>query len=142
MVTTCNSVGCAEMLLVNVLFQLDSRHSGLPIKLVSAVRGFLPKCIWKGVMFNLPCGVCGIVLIAHWTLSSNISPSAILALVSDLIVRNIRSTKSVQVCKFGVHLMCLLLSPLQNFLNSLLLKQLPLSVPIHCGLPLSVKHLV
>ena len=123
-------------------FQLDSRHSGLPSKLVTAVRGFLPSCIWKGVMFNLLCGVYLIVLIASWTLSSNINPSGIIALVNDLIVRFFRSTKPVPVCKFGVHLMRLMFSPLQNFLNSLLLKQLPLSVRMHRGVPLSVKYFV
>ena len=109
---------------------------------MSAVRDFLPKCIWKDVMFNLLCAVRLIVLIANWTLSSNYIPSAILALVKDLIVRIIRSTKPVPVCKFGVHLTRFMFSPLQNFLNSLLLKQLPLSVLIHCGVPLSVKYLV
>ena len=65
MVNICNSVGCAEILLVNVVFQLDKTHSGCPIKLVTAVRGFRPKCIWKGVMFYLLCGDCLIVLIAR-----------------------------------------------------------------------------
>ena len=101
MANTCSSVGCAEMQLFDVFFQFDSRHSGLPIKLVKAVRGFLPKCIWKGVMFNLLCGVCLIVLIANWTLSSNVSPSAIFALINDLIVRIVRPTKPVPVCKLG-----------------------------------------
>ena len=109
---------------------------------MSAVRGFRPKSIWKGVMFSLLCGVCLIVLIANWTLSSNFNPSAMLALVNDLIVRIIRSTKPVPVCKFGVHLMRFMFSPLQTFSNSLLLKQLPLSVLIHCGVPLSVKYFV
>ena len=142
MVTTWSSVGCAEIQLVNVLFQLDSRHSGLPIRLVSALRGFLPKCIWKSDIFNLLCGVCLIVFIAKCTLSSNIRPSAMFALVGDLIDRIVRSTKPVPVCKLGVHLIRLMFSLLQNCLYSLLLKQLPLSVLIHCGVPLSAKYFV
>ena len=108
------------------------------------MSGFLPWYIWKGVLFNLLllCGVCLIVLIANWTLSSNISPSANFALGNDLIVRNARSTKPVPVCNFGVLLMRSMFSPLQNFLNSLLLKQLPLSVRIHRGFPLSAKYFV
>ena len=64
------------------------------------------------------------------------------ALNNDLIVRIVRSTSPVPVCKFGVHLMRLMFSLLQNFLNSLLLKQLPLSVLIHRRVPVSVKYLV
>ena len=79
---------------------------------------------------------------ANWTLSSNVNPSVIFALVNDLIVRIVRSTKPVPVCKFGVHLMRLTFSSLQYFLNSLLLKQLPLSVLMHRGVPLSVKYFV
>ena len=93
-------------------------------------------------MFNLLCVVCLIVLIANWTLSSNVSPSAMFALVNDLIVRIVRSTKPVSVCEFGVHLMRSLFSSLQNFLYSLLLKQLPLSVLMHRGVPLSLKYFV
>ena len=106
------------------------------------MRGRRPKCIWKDVLLILLCGVCLIVLIANWPLSSNICPSAIFALVNDLIVRIVRSTKPVPVCKFGVHLMRLVILPLQNVLNSLLLKQLPLSVLMHRGVSLSVKHFV
>ena len=68
--------------------------------------------------------------------------SAMFALVSDLIVRIVRSTKPVPVCKLGVHLIRVTFSPLQNYLNSLLLKQLPLSVLIHRGIPLSAKYFV
>ena len=64
------------------------------------------------------------------------------ARVNDLIVRIIRSTRPVPVCRFGVHLMRLIFSSVQNFLNSLLLKQLPFSVLIHCGVPLFVKYSV
>ena len=106
------------------------------------MRGFLPKCIWKGVMFYLLCGVSLIVLIANWTLSSNISPSAMFALDIDLIDFIVRSTRPVLVCKFGVHLIRLIFLPSQNFLNSLLLKQLPLSVRIHRGVPLSAINFV
>ena len=74
---------------------------------------FLPKCIWEGVIFNLLCGVCLIVFIANWTLSSKVRPSAIFALVIDLIVRITRSTKPVPVCKLGVHLIRLILRPSQ-----------------------------
>ena len=56
-------------------------------------------------MFNLLLGVCLNVLFAKVTLSSNIKPSAMFALVSDLIVRIVLSTWPVPVCKFGVHLM-------------------------------------
>ena len=93
-------------------------------------------------MFNLLCGVCLIVLIANWMLSSNFNPSAIFALVNDLIVRIIRSTRPVPVCRFGVHLIRFMFSSVQNFLNSLLLMQLPVSVLMHCGVPLFVKYSV
>ena len=76
-------------------------------------------------MFILLWGVCQIVLFANLTLSSSIKPSAMFALVSDLIVRIVLSTWPVPVCKFGVHLMRFIFSRLQNYLNSLLLKQLP-----------------
>ena len=98
-----------------VVFQLDNRLSGLPIKFVIAVRAFLPKCIRKGVLFNLLCGVSLIVLIANWTLSSNVNTSAMFALVNDSIVRIVRSTKQVPVCIFGVHLIRLIFSLLQTF---------------------------
>ena len=91
-------------------------------------------------MFNSLWGVCLTVLIAKLTLTSNIEPSAILALVNDLIVRMVLSTWLVPVCIFGVHLMRLIFSRLQNFLNSLLLKQLPLSVHLHRGVPLSEQY--
>ena len=79
---------------------------------------------------------------ANCTLSSKLKPSAMFALVSDLIVRINLSTKPVPVCKLGVHLIHLIFWPSQNCLNSLLLKQLPLSVRITRGVPLSVKYLV
>ena len=93
-------------------------------------------------MFNLLWGVCVIVLIANWTLSSNISWSAIFALVNDLIVRIVRSFRPVPVCKFRVHFMRLFCSPLQNIFKSLFLKQLLLSVRIHYGVPLSAKYFI
>ena len=52
------------------------------------------------------------------------------------------STWPVPVCKFGVHRMRFMFSWLQNSLNSLLLKQLPLSVRILRGVPLSKQNLV
>ena len=77
----------------------------------------------------------------YCTFSSKVKPSAIFALVSDLIVRINRSTKPVPVCKLGVHLIRWIFWPSQNCLNSLILKQLPLSVRITRGVPLSVKYL-
>ena len=91
-------------------------------------------------MFSLPWGVCLIVLIASWTLSSNVNPYASFALVNDLVVRFVLSTKQVPVCNFGVHWIRLVFSPLQNPLNSPLLKQLPLSVWIVRGVPLSEQY--
>ena len=88
-------------------------------------------------MFDLLCGDCLIVLIAKLTLSSNIRPSAVFALVSDLIVHMVLSTWTVPVRKFGVRLMRFMFSRLRNSLNSLLLKQLPLSVRIIRGVPMS-----
>ena len=64
------------------------------------------------------------------------------ALVNDLIVRIVLSTWPVLVCKFGVHLMRFIFSRLQNPLNSLLLKQLPLSVRMRRGVPLSEQYFV
>ena len=64
------------------------------------------------------------------------------ALVNDLIVRIVLSTWPVPVCKLSVHLMRFIFSPLQNSLNSLLLKQLPLSVWILRGVPLSEHNFV
>ena len=93
-------------------------------------------------MFNLLCGVCLIVLIAKLTLSSNIKTSAIFALVSDLIVRIVLSTRPVPVCKFGLHLMRFMFSQLQNSLNSILLNQLPFSVHMLRGVPLSEQYFV
>ena len=75
-------------------------------------------------------------------LSSNVNPSAMFARVNDLIVRIIRSTRPVPVCRFGVHLLRFMFSSVQNFLNTLLSKQLPLSVLIHCGVTLFVKESV
>ena len=124
-----------------MFLQLERRHSGRLNKLVIAVRGSRPKCIWNGVMFNLLCGFCLIVLIAKLTLSSNVKPSAMFALVNDLIVRIVLSTWPVPVCTFGVHRMRFIFSWLQN-LNSLLLKQLPLSVRILRGVPLSEQYFV
>ena len=106
------------------------------------MRGFLPKCIWNGGMFNWLRGVCLIVLISLWTLSSNVIPSAKFALVNDLIVRIVRSTKPLPVCRFGVHHICLIFSPSQRFLNSSFSKQLSLSVRIHRGVPMTVKDFV
>ena len=128
--------------MVNIFFQLERRHSGRPSKLVIAVRGLRPKCIWNGVMFILLCGFCLIVLIAKLTLSSNVKPSAMFALFNDLIVRIVLPTWPVLVCKFGVHQMRFILSWFQNSLNSLLLKQLPLSVRILRGVPLSEQYFV
>ena len=93
-------------------------------------------------MFNLLCGVCLIAVIAKLTLSSNTKPTAIFALVSDLIVRIVLSTRPVPVCKFGVHLMRFMFSRLQNSMNSILLKQLPLLVRILRGVPLSEQYFV
>ena len=106
------------------------------------MRGFRPKCIWNGVIFNLLWGLCLIVLIANLTLSSNIKLSALFALVSDLIVRMVLSTWPVPVCKYSVQLMRFVFFRLQNSLNSLLLKQLPLSVRILRGVPLSEQYFV
>ena len=64
------------------------------------------------------------------------------ALVNDIIVRIVFSTWPVPVCKFGVHRMRFIFSWLQNSLNSLLLKQLPLSVRILRGVPLSEQYFV
>ena len=58
-------------------------------------------------------------------------------LVNDLIVRVVLSTWPVPVCKFGVHRMRFNFSWLQISLNLLLIKQLPLSVRILRGVPLS-----
>ena len=93
-------------------------------------------------MFNLLWGVCLIVLIAKLTLSSNNNPSPLFALVNDLIVHIVLSTWPVPVCKFGVHLMRFIFSRLQNSLNSLLLKQPPLSVRKLRGVPLSEQYFV
>ena len=60
-----------------------------------------------------------------------------MALVSDLIVRMVLSTNPVPVCNFGVHRISFIFLPVQNSLNSLLLYQLPLSVRIVRGVPLS-----
>ena len=95
---------------------------------------------WRHVQFIV--GVCLIVLIAKLTLSSNIKPCAMFALVSDLIVRIVLSFRPVPVCKFGVHLMRFVFSPLQNSLDSLLSKQMPLSVRILRGVPLSEQYFV
>ena len=62
------------------------------------------------------------------------------ALVNDLIVRIVLSTWPVPVCRFGVHRMRFIFSPLQNSLNSLLLNQLPLSVQILRRFPLSEQY--
>ena len=91
-------------------------------------------------MFKLLCGDCLIVLIAKLTFSSNVRQSDIFALVSDLIVRMVLSTWPVPVCKFGVHLMRFF--RLESSLSSLLLKQLPLSVRIPRGVPLSEQYFV
>ena len=64
------------------------------------------------------------------------------ALVSDLIVRIVLSTWPVPVCRFGVHLMRFIFSRLQNSSNSLLLKQLLLSVRTLRGVPLSEQYFV
>ena len=93
-------------------------------------------------MFNLLCGFCLIVLIAKLTLSSNVKPSAVFALIIELIVRIVLSTWPVPVCNFGVHRMCFIFSSLQDSLYSLLLKQLPLSVRILRGVPLSEQYFV
>ena len=142
MVNICNSADCAEIYLINVFFQLDKRHSGFPIRLVIAVRGFRSKCIWNGVMFSLLRRGCLIVLIASCTPSSNVNPSAMFALVNDLIVCIVLSTWPLPVCGLDVHPMRFILSRLQNSLNSLLLKQLPLSVQILRGVPLSEQYFV
>ena len=84
-------------------------------------------------------GVCLIVLIAKWTLSSKSDPSSRLALV---IVRMVLWTNPVPVCKFGVHRMRFIFSLAQNSLNSLLFKQLPLSVRIVRGVQLSEQNFV
>ena len=65
-----------------------------------------------------------------------------LARVNDLIDRIVLSFWPVPVCKFGVHLMRFTFSLLQNSLNSLLSKQIPLSVRILRGIPLSEQFLV
>ena len=52
------------------------------------------------------------------------------------------STWPVPVCKFGVHLMRFIFSRLQNSVNSLLLKQIPLSVRILRGVPVPEQHFV
>ena len=85
-------------------------------------------------------GFCLIVSIAKLTLSSNVKLSAIFALVNDLIVRIVLSRWPV--CKFGVHRMRFIFSWLQNALNSLLLRQLPLSVRIFRGVSLSEQYFV
>ena len=58
-------------------------------------------------------------------------------LVNDLIVRIVLSTWPVPVWKFGMHRMRFIFSWLQNSLNSLLFKQLPLSVRKLRGVPMS-----
>ena len=103
MVKICNSSGWAKTKLFNIFFQSDKRQTGCPDRLVIGVRGFRPKCNWKGVIFSVLCGVCLIVLIATWTLSSEGNPSSKLTLVNDLIVRIVLLTNPVPVCKFGVH---------------------------------------
>ena len=86
--------------------------------------------------------VCLIVLMANWTLSSKVNPSSKLALVYDSIVRMAPSTNPVPIWRFGVHRMRFIFSPSQNSFKSLRLKQLPLSVRMVRGLPLSEQNFV
>ena len=95
---------------VNRFFQLDSRPERWPIRIVIAVRGFRPRCIWYGVIFSVFCGVCLIVLIAKWTLSSNVNPTYKLAR-SDSIVRMVLSTNPAMECKYVVHRIRSVVSP-------------------------------
>ena len=128
-VNICRSVVCAEIYFVNVFSLLDSKHEGWPILLVIVVLGFCPRGIWKVVVFSVLCGVCLIVLIANWTLCSNGNASSKLDHISDLIVPMVLYTNPVLLCNIGVHRIRSILSP-SHSLNSLLLKGLPLSVPI------------
>ena len=64
------------------------------------------------------------------------------ALVRDLIVRLVLSSNPVPVCILGVHRVGFIFTSVQNSLISLLLKQLPLSVRMIYGVPLSERNFV